>query len=113
MTCEEADLELVDKPPPLERSSHQPMPETTRNYSRERKSIESVDLHGFNVRDAIDRVTDAVDKAILLGLEQIEVIHGYGSGKVRDGVHEHLKTLSVVKSFKIDEFNSGKTRVYL
>ncbi len=71
-----------------------------------------VDLHGLRVEDAIARAMDEIDGALRRGADRLEIVHGRGSGRVRDALHRHLAALTVVASFKIDPHNAGITWVY-
>ena len=108
----EADLVALGK---LKRS----VPKTRRSKQLRTKSKVhspsrscSVDLHGMRVDEALSEITRRIDRALLDGVEQMEVVHGLGTGKVREALHKYLRTLSVVKHFKIDERNPGATWVY-
>ena len=73
-----------------------------------------VDLHGLRVEEAIARVVDEIDRALLRGADRVEVVHGKGSGRVRDALHRHLASMSVVvAAFRLDPANPGVTWVYL
>ena len=54
----------------------------------------------------------AVNRAIMDGYRELQIIHGIGTGKVRTAVEKSLTTLEVVKSFKLDPNNPGQTRVF-
>ncbi len=71
-----------------------------------------VDLHGMTVAEALSLVERRIDQAIREGADGIHVIHGRGTGRVRDAVQAYLKTVSVVQSFKEDPSNPGVTWVY-
>ena len=72
-----------------------------------------VDLHGYD-RDSSRMVTnDFIDENVTLGNETIVIIHGIGSGIVRNEVHETLKKNKNVIEYKTDNFNSGCTIVKL
>jgi len=72
----------------------------------------SVDLHGMTVDEALAAMAHAIDRAITGGADSLAIIHGHGTGKLKAATHRYLKTLSVVKRFKLDEGNSGTTLVY-
>lgn len=72
----------------------------------------SVDLHGHTVEEAIRALQNAIDSALRGGSASLYIIHGHGTGRVKSAVHRYLKTLSVVKNFKLDERNSGTTVAY-
>lgn len=71
-----------------------------------------VDLHGLRVDEAIARVVDEIDRALLRGADRIEVVHGKGSGRVKEALHRHLASMPVVAAFKLDRRNLGVTWVY-
>jgi DNA mismatch repair protein MutS2 len=70
-----------------------------------------VDLHGLGVEEAIARVVDEIDDALVRGADRIEVVHGKGSGRIRDALHRHLATMPVVAEFGLDQGNPGVTWV--
>lgn len=71
-----------------------------------------VDLHGMTVEDAMRSVEKSVDRAIIDGYEKMEIVHGIGSGKIRQALHRYLAQLSVIESYRLDEQNPGVTWVY-
>lgn len=71
-----------------------------------------VDLHGLTVEDAIARVVQEIDLALRRGADRVEIVHGKGSGRIREALHRHLATMSVVRAFKLDPRNAGVTWVY-
>lgn len=71
-----------------------------------------VDLHGLTVEDALARVVHEIDVALQRGADRLEVVHGKGSGRIRDALHRYLKTMAVVASFRLDPRNPGVTWVY-
>jgi len=75
-------------------------------------TLRRLDLHGLRVADALRQVEEAVNRAILNGQERIEILHGIGTGKIREALYHYLAELVVVKSFKIDPTNPGVTIVY-
>jgi dsDNA-specific endonuclease/ATPase MutS2 len=72
----------------------------------------SIDLHGLTVDEALKQVVHAVDRAIIDDIERLEIVHGVGTGKLRNAIHHYLSTLSVIGSYKADPGNPGATWVY-
>lgn len=72
----------------------------------------SIDLHGLTVDDARNRVAGYISRAILAGLERVEIIHGVGTGRVKAAVNKDLRALSVVRAVKPHPTNPGITVVY-
>ena len=54
---------------------------------------------GLRVEEAIPLVDKAIDEAFLGGLKELEVIHGSGTGRLRQAIREHLQDHESVKSF--------------
>lgn len=76
-------------------------------------NIPSIDLHG-EVRDSARvLVMEFINDNIKLKNEKILIIHGIGSGALKNEVHKVLKANKKVKSCKLDNFNSGCTVVEL
>lgn len=76
-------------------------------------NIPSIDLHG-EVRDSARvLVMEFINDNIKLKNEKILIIHGIGSGALKNEVHKVLKANKKVKSYKLDNFNSGCTVVEL
>lgn len=73
----------------------------------------NVDLHGYD-RDSARMITnDFIDENYTLGNKIIVIIHGIGSGILKDEVHSTLKHNKKVLDYKLDNFNSGCTIVKL
>ncbi len=79
------------------------------NSSREQKS--EINLLGQTILEAIENVDSFLDGATLCGLHKVWLIHGKGSGKLKKGLHEHLKKHPLVKSFRLGEYGEGEDGV--
>ena len=73
-------------------------------------SIE-LDIRGYAVDDGIHEVDMFIDNAVLSGAGLITVIHGKGTGILRQGIHQHLKSHPSVKSFRVGKFGEGEEGV--
>ena len=74
---------------------------------------EEIDLHGFIVTDALVAVEAKLNRAILSNLHRIKLVHGLGSGRLKEAIHEYLGASPIVSAYKLDEWNLGVTWVYL
>lgn len=66
-----------------------------------------IDLHGMTVEEAIYELDKYLDDAFLANLHQVRVIHGRGTGALRQGVMPYLKNHRLVKSVESAPFNEG------
>ncbi len=76
-------------------------------------NIPSIDLHGETRDSARVLVMEFINDNIKLKNEKVLIIHGIGSGALKDEVHKNLKINKKVKSYKLDNFNNGCTVVEL
>ena len=77
----------------------------------ERSAATEVDLRGKTVGEALMDLDQYLDNAILIGLEQVTVIHGKGTGALRAAVQQHLRTHPSVKSFRKGVYGEGEMGV--
>lgn len=74
-------------------------------------TLPHIDLHGYD-RDAARVATnDFINDNVKMKNEFVVIVHGVGSGIVRNSVHEALKRNKNVIEYKVDRFNSGCTIV--
>lgn len=74
------------------------------------------DLRGLDRWEALDRVDKALDDAVLAGLAQVRLIHGKGTGALREAVGEFLRGHPQVRAFRLGapgEGGAGATVVEL
>ena len=70
-----------------------------------------VNLIGMNADEAIAALDKYLDDAYLAHLPQVRVVHGRGTGVLKNAVHNHLKRLRYVKSYRLGTFGEGNTGV--
>lgn len=76
----------------------------------------SVDLRGMNIEEGIIEIEKFFDNSILIGLKEVSIIHGKGTGALRKGITEFLRKSRYVDNYRIgtiDEGGSGVTVVSL
>lgn len=77
----------------------------------ERSSSLELDIRGSAVDEGIHEVDMFLDNAVLAGAGIITIIHGKGTGTLRQGIHRHLKSHPSVKSFRLGRFGEGEDGV--
>ena len=70
-----------------------------------------INLLGLNVEEACYLIDGFLDKAFLGGLSEVRIVHGKGTGALREGIHKYLKTHPHVKSFRLGTFGEGEMGV--
>jgi len=75
-----------------------------------------LDLRGLRTDEAESELSRFLDKALLAGRDEVEIVHGMGTGAMRRVVHDHLKRSRAVGDFRLgnaDEGGDGVTKVVL
>ena len=73
-----------------------------------------IDVRGMRTEEAIEKVQELVDEAVMLNVSEVKILHGKGNGILRQMIREYLNTLDFVKSSKdahIEMGGSGITMV--
>ncbi len=68
--------------------------------------VKEVNVIGKRLDEAIDEVEKALDEALVAGA-QLRVIHGHGTGRLRDGLREHLRKHPNVASARAADAREG------
>ncbi len=85
-------------------------------FNKVKSARTELDLRGYLVDDAIPEVNKFIDDAQLAGLKKINIIHGKGTGQLRQGIHQYLEAHKAVAGFyfaREDKGGSGATIVEL
>ena len=70
-----------------------------------------MDVRGERLNDAIENVTRYVDDAIMVGVSSVRIIHGKGTGVLRDELQKLLRTMPGVASVRDEHIQFGGTGV--
>ena len=70
-----------------------------------------LDLRGENIEDSIYILDKFLDDAVLSSLTQVRIIHGKGTGALRQGIHQYLKKQPRVESFALASYGEGDSGV--
>lgn len=81
------------------------------SVSKTRTAKPEINVIGLNVDEAIFVIDKFLDDSYLAKLQTVRIVHGKGTGKLREGIHKFLKSSSHVKSFRIGTFGEGEMGV--
>ena len=70
-----------------------------------------MDVRGERLNDAIEKVTRYVDDAIMLGMPSVRIIHGKGTGVLRDELQKLIRTMPGVAGVRDEHIQFGGTGV--
>lgn len=101
MKVKEKDLEYISRPKPV-----QEKPLATVKGKDYHVSLE-LDLRGERYENALLRVEKYLDDALLAGYPKVNIIHGKGTGALRQGVREYLKNHRSVKAMRFGDVSEG------
>lgn len=66
-----------------------------------------IDVRGFNTEDAIYEIDKFLDDSFIANLNEVTIIHGKGTGILRNNISDFLKRHKLVKSFSFGKINEG------
>lgn len=66
-----------------------------------------VDVRGLTGDEAIVQVELALERAVVVGLHRVDIIHGKGTGALRKRVTEYLKSAPHIRSHRLADWNEG------
>jgi len=105
-----SDLELIDEPDVT-------APNMTKTGSGKIKMSKSasvsteLNIIGKTTDEGTSILEKYLDDAYLAHLSSVRIVHGRGTGALRDAVHKSLRKCKYVKSFRLGEFGEGDTGV--
>ncbi len=70
-----------------------------------------IDIRGTNVDEAVLVLSKYLDDAAIAGLHEVTIIHGKGTGVLRNGVHQFLKNSSHVSGYRLGKYGEGESGV--
>lgn len=105
MKVKEADLEFMKAPKQVETKPLALVKGKDFHVSLE------LDLRGERYENALHRVEKYIDDALLAGYPRVSIIHGKGTGALRQGVQEYLKNHRSVKKARFGDATEGGTGV--
>ena len=104
MTLEEKEFDLVQAQ--QEKQVKKKQVNVVKRTS-ERGPQARLDLRGKRYEEAMNELDAFIDQALLNNMAQVDIIHGIGTGVIREGVTKYLQRNKHVKSFGYAPQNAG------
>ena len=104
-------LNALQNPKTLQNSISTKNMHTSSHISKSRNIKPEINVLGMNVEEANFVIDKFLDDCTLAKLETVRIIHGKGTGKLKNGIHQFLKNNSHVKSFRLGTFGEGEMGV--
>ena len=81
----------------------------TRNVIDNRKLNfhQDIDVRGMRGDEAVNAITYFIDDAILVGMSRVRILHGTGTGVLRQLIRQYLSTIPNVKSYRDEHVQFG------
>ena len=112
--CDGIRLKISKKELFAPKEEDQKQPKATMRVHRSeahKRSSAELDLRGDTILDAEEKIDVFLDSALLDHLHSVTIIHGKGTGALRSGVHQFLKTHPLVKSFRLGTYGEGDSGI--
>ncbi|MBQ6251724.1 endonuclease MutS2, partial [Ruminococcus sp.] len=77
----------------------------------ERRGKMELDIRGCACDDGVYQLDAFIDQAVMSNISTVTIIHGKGTGLLRQAVHKRLKSHPSVKSFRLGLFGEGEDGV--
>ncbi len=61
-----------------------------------------IDMHGLRVEDMLVKLDDFLNEALLGRIDEVRIIHGHGSGALKNALHQRLKEMGI-RHFRLGE----------
>ena len=105
-----ASLETVSKTQlKKEAKKYDTLGSTSSDEVRQRKLHfkHEIDLRGMRADEALQAVTYYIDDAIMIGVGSVRLLHGTGTGALRQLIRQYLSTINAVKRFRDEHVQLG------
>ena len=94
-----------------ERKKESPSVRIQRHADVPREVKTELNLLGLTVSEAQQELDQFIDQAVMGGLEEVKIIHGVGTGKLKEGVRNYLRSMKNVKEFRGGAYGEGDAGV--
>mgnify|MGYP002802880234 FL=1 len=80
----------------------------TRNLSGRPAAKRELNIIGMTTAEGVAEAEAFLDAAVVANLQEVRIVHGYGTGKLRAAVHEMLRRNPRVEAFRLGKYGEGE-----
>lgn len=106
MRAKARDLRVIGPPSPVASLSHARVRVNVDLKPRE-GLLGEINVIGCTVEEAVDRVSRFLDDTLVTDLREVRIVHGFGTGQLRKGIHAFLKNHPLVSKYAQAPENQG------
>ena len=78
------------------------------NVSERKQNFKlQIDIRGQRADDALQKVSEYIDEAIMVDVSEVRILHGKGNGILRQLIRDYLKTVDVISYFGDEHVEFG------
>ena len=104
-------IKFLEEPHKLKNDLSKPLISSHATVSKTRSANSEINVIGLSVDEALPLVDKFLDDCFLAKLKTARIVHGKGTGKLRQGIHSFLKRHNRVKSFRVGTYGEGEMGV--
>jgi DNA mismatch repair protein MutS2 len=106
------DIDLIRKASSIKPIKENKVDSSNKLSSMKAKEIASeINLIGLTVDEAVSILDKYIDDSVLAKIDEIRIVHGKGTGKLREGIQRYLKSNNRIESFRIGGYFEGQMGV--
>ncbi|WP_303753143.1 Smr/MutS family protein, partial [uncultured Alistipes sp.] len=75
--------------------------------SRKLNFRDRIDVRGMRASEAVEAVQDLVDDALMVGVGSVTILHGKGTGALKEEIRRYLRTVSEIASVADEHADRG------
>ena len=106
-----SDLEIIEEQPSYSAKGLQRTSKGKMKMSKSFSVSPEINLLGKTVDEAVAELDKYLDDAYIAHLSPVRIVHGKGTGALRNGIHAYLRRQKHIKEFHLAAFGEGDARV--
>ena len=111
ISAKQTEVRVVDAPKHNAQKQMRRMVRRVQSQMRASGARPELDIRGMTGDEGVAMVDRFLDDAVMAHLTTVTIIHGKGTGALRQAVQQHLKTCKYVKGFRLGRYGEGETGV--